>query len=133
MESKIIISDGSPPDTNENEVNSTTRTIHMPTFKSSQINKRMDNNYMPTGEIISDNEVLVSNIAASVEAALSTYRDGIEDTIVFLCIRQKIENDHIIGIAAVPINEESTDVLNILIDRVYIKPQISIVGLKEKK
>ena len=129
METKITMCAGDTPAMNVDTEVELTRTVHIPIFKSSQVNKRMDKDFMETGEIIPDNEVLTSNMVALAEGSLSAFENK-RDTIIFICIRQKIENDYVMGMVSFPINEEGINTINIKIPEIDIKPQISISGKK---
>jgi hypothetical protein len=102
------------------------RTITVPIFNESQVNKHYDENDMPTAEITPTVDVLKINISSSIESAMNTF--GEEDTIIFMCVMQKTTDNRKLGICAFPFNHDDTDELVVDITGIEVKPKFTIVG-----
>jgi hypothetical protein len=103
------------------------RDIHIPLFRESQVNKRLDANDQPTGEIIPFKEVLQTNMSAAIEAALGAFGDDESKPMAFVCFTQKDGDERKIGIACFPFNHDDTEELNVNL-YMDIKPKFTIVG-----
>jgi hypothetical protein len=94
------------------------RNLVVPTFYESQVNRVLDENDKPTGEIIPSNEVIKNNLGAAIDCAFESF---VEDfgTAIFVCVRQKVKDDHMIGMFCTPIDDkiEGANKINIDIPR----------------
>ena len=103
-----------------------TRKIYVPLFKETQVNKCLDDNEQPTGEIIPTLEVLQENMSAAMEAAMGAFGD--EKTLAFLCFMHQENGEKKIGICCFPFNHEDDEELIVDISGIPVKPKFTVVG-----
>lgn len=97
------------------------RTVLVPSWKFSQVNKREKD-----GSIIPDLEVITSNMVANAEA-METNGSPSTDSVVYICLREKLaDGDYRCGIAAIPVNNKDTDVVEVILDHFDKMPHLVI-------
>jgi hypothetical protein len=97
------------------------RTVHIPSWKFSQVNKRESD-----GSIIPDLEIVTSNMVANAEAAET---NGMRTTgnMIYICVREKLpDGDSFCGIAAIPVDKSDTDVVEVVLHQFQKMPHIVI-------
>ena len=104
--------------------------IHLPTFLYSHLNKVLSEDYLPTGEIISQDKVLKENLLSMIDSADSD-QSNLQD-VVFICIRKKeSDNEYRYSIAAVPFTEEKIVYVGAVgfpnIPTIFINAKIDII------
>jgi len=102
------------------------RTIHVPIFMETKINKRYDND-MPTDEIIPSLEVLQTNISLAVETFMNISSEA-DRPMIFMCVAQKTEDDRKMGICCFSFNHDDIEELVVDISNIAVNSKFTIVG-----
>lgn len=96
------------------------KTVWLPTFKLSQVNKRDD------GSIIPHLEILSSNMAANVDAMEAAGTPD-SDNVIYICIKEKLDDgDYLCAIAAMPLNKDIHDLVDVQLRKFKKVPHIVI-------
>jgi hypothetical protein len=103
------------------------REVYVPIFREDQVNKRLDENGMPTNEIKPIKEILQDEVSYTISAALDAFGDE-NGPFIFMCVMEKTDVGAVIGIMGTNINTGNPDELNIKIPKMTLSPKITISG-----